>query len=141
MTAPQTTTTQEPAEYRYEGVAHACRPLRQRFNVDLREFVVLAVIYESQSATPSGLSAALELSCTSIDYCLDRLLENGLLAWTNKSFGEIATTFSGRRLIRNALNEFAQARQRIDEEALPESLRDYPMSTPSQELVSSGYAA
>lgn len=82
--------------------AESCPRLRIKYDVDIREFVVLASLENSGIADKSALSEMTGLSVTSVEFCLYSLLENGLLSVDPRAPNQYASSTDGRALIRKA---------------------------------------
>jgi predicted transcriptional regulator len=76
--------------------------LCEKYDIEVREFVLLAVICDSDGVQPQVLSTLLEISRTTVDYCLSNMVENGLVRKTAEIFGDYCATADGKRLIRTA---------------------------------------
>lgn len=74
--------------------------LRRHYDVDIREFVVLACIYEFRRAKKSQIQRAVGLSSKTIAANLSVLVDNGLIRTNGVSVDEYVPTFEGIALVR-----------------------------------------
>ena len=74
--------------------------IRGRFDVDIREFVVLACIYEFRRAKKTQIQRAVGLSSRTIAANLSVLVDNGLIRTNGVSVDEYVPTFEGIALVR-----------------------------------------
>lgn len=76
--------------------------LTQRYNVDVREFVVLACVCEIGPVEKALIAARVGLSPTSAKYCIESLVGNGLLLSSSSTPTIISATEDGRALVRKS---------------------------------------
>ncbi len=93
----------------FAEIGTSCRQFRTRFDVDIREFIILATLYDSCSASSQALSEVLELSASTVDYCLCKLAENGLAMELDRNTCEFCATTDGRKLVRTAYRQYESA--------------------------------
>lgn len=72
------------------------------YNVDVREFVLLACLYEEGEMDISRTAAHVGLSPTTTRYCLSSLMENSLVLAVDSSPAVFLPTEDGRALIRKS---------------------------------------
>lgn len=76
--------------------------LIRNYNVEVREFVVLACLNELGEMDMGGIASRVGLSPTSVRYCLDALSDNGLIREANRAPSTYLPTEDGRSLIRKS---------------------------------------
>jgi DNA-binding MarR family transcriptional regulator len=79
-----------------------CPDPQIKYDVDVREFVVLAFIHDYRRAKPAQIGRAVGLSRTTVSRALSALIENGLIRPNGVSIDEYALTFDGVALVRKA---------------------------------------
>lgn len=80
----------------------SCPDLRAKYDVDIREFEVLAFIHNFRRARPTQIERAVGLSPTNVSVALSALIDNGLVRPNGVSIDEYALTFDGVALVRQA---------------------------------------
>lgn len=83
-------------------IGDACPDLRMKYDVDIREFVILACLQENGSLDRPTLSRVSGLSLTSTNVCLQRLRENGLACIDRNHPTRITPSSEGLALLRQA---------------------------------------
>ena len=73
-----------------------------KYDVDIREFVILACIYDVNYADQDEICRLLGLSPTTMEVCLQRLSENGLVRFSDEELRTIRLTTDGISLVRQA---------------------------------------
>ena len=91
-----------PSVDRYADIGASCPDLRKRYDVDIREFVVLARLCNAGPAGVAALSEFLDLSRTSTGACLNGLEKNSLVRLHDPNEQSYAATRDGIALVRNA---------------------------------------
>ena len=91
-----------PSVDRYADIGASCPDLRKRYDVDIREFVVLARLCNAGPAGVTALSEFLQLSPTSTGACLTGLERNHLVRPHDPKNQSYAATRDGIALVRNA---------------------------------------
>jgi len=91
-----------PSVDRYADIGASCPDLRKRYDVDIREFVVLARLCNAGPAGVAALSEFLQLSPTSTGACLTGLERNHLVRPHDPKEQSYAATRDGIALVRNA---------------------------------------
>jgi len=86
----------------YSSTGNSCSELRMKYNVDIREFVVLACINDTDYADQNMVCRLLGLSPTTVESCLERLSENGLVRFSGEGSRKYRLTTDGLSLIRKA---------------------------------------
>ena len=86
----------------YEEIGASCPDLRLEYDVDIREFVVLAFIHDFRRVKPAQIEQAVGLSRTIVSTTLRALIDNGLIRPNGVSIDEFALTFDGIALVRKA---------------------------------------
>ncbi len=76
--------------------------LNEKYNVDVREFVVLACLDDDGGKHVGDIASHVGLSATTTSYCLESLEENGLIKPDNTQKDFYAVTDDGRMLIRKS---------------------------------------
>lgn len=76
--------------------------LTEKYNVDVREFVVLACINDVGGMHTSDIASCVGLSPTTTKYCLESLTENGLIEAGANGDNYFRTTDDGRLLMRKS---------------------------------------
>ena len=94
------TETDPVDEYAITGVS--CPVLCASYGVDVREFVLLACVKDIGVATPEGLRDLIGLSPTTLDSCLRKLLDNGLVRLSGDDSPMYRPTPDGLALLRKA---------------------------------------
>jgi DNA-binding MarR family transcriptional regulator len=101
MTRSHATTAADPDdELAITGIS--CPELCASYGVDVREFVLLACLKELGVATTDALTDLLGLSPTTLDSCLTKLLENGLIRLSGDDTKTYSPTLDGLVLLRKA---------------------------------------
>ncbi len=75
---------------------------RAKYDVDIREFEVLAFIHNFRRARPTQIERAVGLSSANVSMALSALIDNGLVRPNGVSINEYALTFDGVALVRQA---------------------------------------
>lgn len=86
----------------YAEIGASCPDLRIKYDVDIREFVVLAFMHDFRRAKPTQIERAVGLSRTAVSTTLSALIDNGLIRPNGVSVDEYALTFEGVALVRKA---------------------------------------
>lgn len=86
----------------YVDTAMSCPDLRVRYDVDVREFVVLACLKDLDVAGAAEIARAVGLAPTTVAACLAALLANGLVRTDNGPSLRNALTTDGLALVRKA---------------------------------------
>lgn len=89
----------------YASTGDSCPELRTRYDVDVREFVVLSCIKDKAAETRRGLSALVGLSPTTVNDCVTKLRNNGLVRRAYQGLGSLSVTPEGLALLRKANRE------------------------------------
>lgn len=76
--------------------------LTRRYNVDIREFVILACVCEFGQLESADIAAQVGVSPTSATYCIDALVNNGLLIRDASRPTTFSATEDGRALVRKS---------------------------------------
>lgn len=76
--------------------------LTRKYNVDVREFVILACVCETGRLDRDNIARRVGLSPTTTLYCIDSLLDNGLLCRPGDRPNLYQPTEDGRALIRKS---------------------------------------
>ena len=76
--------------------------LIRNYNVEVREFVVLACLSELGEMDTGGIATRVGLSPTSVRYCIDALSNNGLVREASRAPETYLPTEDGRSLIRKS---------------------------------------
>ena len=87
-------------EYAITGVS--CPELCASYGVDVREFVLLACLKDLGVATTKALRDLIGLSPTTLDSCLTKLLDNGLIRFSGDESQMYRPTPDGLALLRKA---------------------------------------
>lgn len=86
----------------YVDTAMSCPDLRVRYDVDVREFVILACLNDLDVTDTAGIAHAIGLALTTVRACLASLLENGLVRADSGPNQRYALTTDGLALVRKA---------------------------------------
>ena len=86
----------------YVATGDSCSGLRMKYDVDIREFVVLSCINDVQPDTCNEVAEVLSLSLTTVDMCVDSLVANGLLNDEIDGRASLRLTVDGLALLRKA---------------------------------------
>lgn len=86
----------------YFEMGASCPDLRGQYEVDIREFVVLACISEFRRAKRTQIQRAVGLSPKTVSANLRVLVDNGLIRTNGVSVDEYVPTFEGIALVRKA---------------------------------------
>jgi len=82
--------------------AMSCPDLRIRYDVEIREFVILACLKDLDVADTTDIARAIGLAPTTVTACLASLLENGLVRTENGLNLRYVPTTDGLALVRKA---------------------------------------
>lgn len=77
--------------------------LTERYNVDVRDFVILACVCEAGQLDSAELAARIGVSPTTAAYCIESLEKNGLLVSSQSTPTIVAATKDGRALVRKSV--------------------------------------
>ena len=97
--------TAEFDEGRIEQYVHAgssSAGLCTKYDVDIREFVILACLHDMAVASAEELAGLVGLSRTSVSSCIRSLTKNGLIRTSEGRAGPCRLTTDGLALIRKA---------------------------------------
>jgi len=86
----------------YTSTCDSCPELCVKYDVDIREFVVLACINDTDYANQNEVCRLLGLSPTTVESCLERLSANGLVRFSTGESRMYRLTTDGLSLIRKA---------------------------------------
>lgn len=86
----------------YVDTGVSCPELCERYDVDIREFVVLAWLRDSPDSSQREISEAVGLSPTTTEACLANLVENGLVHLQDRSGPSYVPTMEGIALLRKS---------------------------------------
>lgn len=86
----------------YVDTAMCCPDLRVRYDVDIREFVILACLKDLDAAGAAEIAYAVGLAPTTVQACLASLLANRLVRTDNGPSLHNALTTDGLALVRQA---------------------------------------
>lgn len=87
---------------RYADIGASCPDLRKRYDVDIREFVVLACLCNAGPAGVDALAEFIHLSHTSTWACLESLEKNHLVRLHDPERRSYTATVDGTALVRKA---------------------------------------
>jgi hypothetical protein len=87
-------------EYAYTG--ESCPDLCKKYDIEVREFVLLACLQDLGVADAEQLQGSVGLSPTTVRSCVINLLENGLMGSSAEDFQLLHLTADGRALLRRA---------------------------------------
>ncbi len=87
---------------KYVDTGTSCPELCAKYDVDIREFVILACMSETGESCVNYLSAAIGLSPTTVSACIDRLFENGLIRSSDENPPRYLPTTDGIAMLRKA---------------------------------------
>jgi DNA-binding MarR family transcriptional regulator len=76
--------------------------LTRKYNVDVREFVILACVCDAGPLDLGNIARRVGLSPTTTRYCLDSLFDNGLLCQPDDRPKMYVPTEDGRALVRKS---------------------------------------
>lgn len=88
----------------YVETGTPCPDLRVEYDVDMREFEVLAFIHSTRRARLTQIKRAIGLSGTGVSLTLGALIENGLVRTNGVSIDEYTLTFDGVALVRRRVD-------------------------------------
>ena len=81
------------------------------YNIDVREFVVLASLFEAGTFDVERVAARVKLSLSTAQHCIDCLVDNGLAYVVDESHGSYAVSSDGRAVVRESQRiEHAQSK-------------------------------
>lgn len=86
----------------YVDTGVSCPELRVKYDVDIREFVILACLSDVTTASMQDIARIVGLSPTSVESCLSTLVENGLIRSQEHPSKRYALTTDGIALVRKA---------------------------------------
>lgn len=86
----------------YVDTAEACLDLRIQYDVDVREFVILACLKDSGVANTAEIACYIGLTPTTVMACLASLRENGLVRADHAPTRQFALTADALSLVRKA---------------------------------------
>lgn len=86
----------------YLEMGTSCPDLRTQYDVDIREFVILACISDLRRANTAKIQRAVGLSPITVSATLRELADNGLVRANGVSIDEYVLTFDGVALVRKA---------------------------------------
>jgi len=93
----------KPRVDEYANIGGSCPVLRVKYDVDIREFVILACLNDADTVTKSELCSLLGLSPTTVDWCVNNLFKNGLIRESNSESKLYRLSTDGISLIRKAV--------------------------------------
>lgn len=102
LTKQITVASAAPQVENYVNAGDSCPQLRVKYDVDIREFVILACVNDADNADEDDISRLLELSPTTVGLCVKKLLENGLIRASQEDPRHYRLTTDGTCLIRKA---------------------------------------
>ncbi len=86
----------------YVDTAMSCPDLRVRYDVGVREFVILACLNDHGVADTAEIARSIGLTPTTVTACFVSLTKNGLVRDDNGSTPKFALTTDGLALVRKA---------------------------------------
>lgn len=86
----------------YFEMGASCPDLRGQYDVDIREFVILACVNDFRRAKKTQIQRAVGLSPKTVSANLSALVDSGLMRTNGVSIDEYVLTFEGIALVRKA---------------------------------------
>ena len=98
----QKTAHSGPRIEQYVSTGDSCPDLCVNYDVDIREFVILACVNDIDMASDDDICRVLGLSPTTVEHCINKLAANGLIRSSPKGRRKHRLTTDGFSFIRKA---------------------------------------